>query len=72
MADRRLGEAEPLAGAGHAALLDQGIENAQQIQIEIVKMKAPHGCNATLSFAWTSQPRQIGVGSFTTYLEKLV
>ena len=34
MADRRLAEPEPLAGAGDAALFDQCVGNAQQVQIE--------------------------------------
>ncbi len=50
MADRRLGQAEPVAGAGNAAFLDEGVENPQQIEIERVKMNYVHGCDAILSF----------------------
>ena len=50
MADGRLAEPKALAGTRHAALLDQCIEYAQQIQVQGVEMKAIHWCNAKLSF----------------------
>ena len=37
MADRRLRQPQPRAGAGRAALLHQRLENAQQVQVEIVE-----------------------------------
>src|SRR5439155_19029774 len=49
-ADRRLAEPEPLSGASDAALLDQRVEDTQQIEVESVKMRFIHICDAQLSF----------------------
>ena len=34
-----------------AVVLDQGVKDAQQVQIESVKMQVIHACDAQLSFA---------------------
>ncbi len=81
VADRRLAEAEPCPGAGHAALFDQRVENPQQVQVEAIRMNRIHGCDAILSFAqrWLSPSNDslerfdsTGDGSMTSMVKSTV
>jgi hypothetical protein len=50
VADGGLGQAQPFSGAGDASFLGEGVEHAQQIEIEALKMNFPHFRRDDFSF----------------------
>ena len=64
MADRRLGQAQPLTSPRDAAFFDQGIEYAKQIKIERPKMDIVHLRNATFRQAQTDAAARVALIGF--------
>ncbi len=50
MADRRLGQAQALARAGDTALLRQGVEHPEEIEVEGLEMNFAHFSRDNSSF----------------------
>ncbi len=61
MADRRLAEAQPVAGPGDVALVQQGVEHPQEIQVDLTEMNSAHGGRDNISFGSWCNATYMGV-----------